>query len=137
MGVILGARWGFFSQSDAHANFNRMHTRISIELKRQLASDGSCRFNRMRRRVSIRCTFAFQSIETFFAFLIWILAATPKLTPMSWRCPKCAGRLSSVHVQFPFMARQNRLRSVSKQSRANGLKNVLASLCYSFGVNSI
>ena len=70
------------------------------------------------------------------------LAATPKLTPMSWRCPKCAGRLSSVHVQFPFLTRQNRFRSVSKQSRANGLKKfwrhyaiVLASIQCSFGVN--
>ena len=43
----------------------------------------------------------------------------------------------SVHVQFPFLSRPNRLRSVSKLSRANGLKKVLASLYQSSGVNSI
>jgi hypothetical protein len=69
-GVFLDQNTGLFCPSDGIANSHRMHTRKRIRLKRALQSDGSCRVNRMRFRPSIRCAFAFQSIETFFGFLI-------------------------------------------------------------------
>ena len=62
LSIFLCGESGFFSPSDAHANFNRMHTRKRIRWKRELQSDGSRCFNPMRRRVSIRCAFAFQSV---------------------------------------------------------------------------
>ena len=67
--LFLTPRRGVFCPLDALANSNPIHVRQRIRLKRALQSDGSCRVNRMRRRLSIRCAFAFQSIETFFAFL--------------------------------------------------------------------
>ena len=69
--LFLTPRRGVFCPLNALANFNSIHTRQCIRLKRALQSDGSCRVNRMRHRLSIRCTFAFQSIETFLAFLTW------------------------------------------------------------------
>ena len=63
-----GPQTGLFCPLDAIANSNPIHARKRIRLTHELQSDGSCRVNRMRRRVSIRCAFAFQSIETFFAF---------------------------------------------------------------------
>ena len=62
-------KWGIFCPSDAIADSNPIHTRKRIRLNRELQSDGSCRVNRMRHCLSIRCAFAFQSIETFFALL--------------------------------------------------------------------
>ena len=68
-GVNWTPEYGFPSPSDASANSNPIHTRKRIRLMRELQSDGSCRVNRMRHCLSIRCAFAFQSIETFFALL--------------------------------------------------------------------
>ena len=67
--LFLTPRRGVFCPLNALANFNSIHTRQCIRLKRALQSDGSRRVNRMRRRLSIRCASAFQSIETFLAFL--------------------------------------------------------------------